>query len=103
MKVLFTNGCLWSHFHGWDVSKQAQLPEFNSGLESVEQILSEFNRTYTYDELVNKQYPKGLDTSKLEMFMVDNEFMRVFGVTKDEFAKFPVWKQQGLKRERGLF
>jgi hypothetical protein len=35
--------------------------------------------------------------------MMDSEFEEIFDVTKEEFAKFPLWKQQKLKREKQLF
>jgi hypothetical protein len=34
---------------------------------SVHEILAQYNRKYTYAELKSKNYPKGLDASKLEV------------------------------------
>jgi len=110
-----------SHFHGWDWTKYAQIvlsstttsttpvsstpyiPEFEGELILVTELLLEYSRTYTFFDLVNKNYPKGIDTSKLEDFLADEEFEGVFGTSKDEFRKYPIWKQQKEKRQRGLF
>lgn len=45
----------------------------------------------------------GLDTTKLEDYMSDDEFEEVFEMTRAEFKKFPLWKQQKEKRAKGLF
>jgi len=36
----------------------------------VDDILSQYNRKYTYAELTSKNYPKGIDTSKLEVLLL---------------------------------
>jgi advillin len=33
----------------------------------------------------------------------DEEFLVVFGCTKEEFAALPGWKQQDKKKEKGLY
>ncbi len=95
------------HFHGWDWHKfpSKAPPSFVKphSLARVQDILSEFSRTYTYEEILNKQYPKGIDTSKLEAYLSDEEFVQVLGVDREEFETYPVWKQQKIKREQGLF
>lgn len=58
---------------------------------------------FIYRELVEKQYPKGLDGSILEKYLEDDEFMKVFEMTSDEFAKLPLWKRQKMKKEMGLY
>lgn len=68
----------------------------------AQDILSDYNRTYTYEELVNKEF-SGLDTGKLETYLSKEEFEEVFGVTLQTFQTFPIWKQQKIKREFGLF
>lgn len=58
---------------------------------------------YTYDELLKKEYPKGIDTSKLESYLNDEEFVTVIGHSRDDFYKLPLWHQQKIKREMKLF
>ena len=37
------------------------------------------------------------------MYLSDEEFLRVFKITKDQFEVLPHWKKLGLKNEQGLF
>jgi len=57
---------------------------------------------YSYDAL-RANPPAGCDKNNLEKYLNDDEFKKVFGMTKAEFAKVPAWKQRGRKRELGLF
>ena len=43
-----------------------------------------------------------LDRSKLEAYLSDDEFARVLGFNRTDYAALPKWKQERLKRERGL-
>jgi hypothetical protein len=52
---------------------------------------------------VAKKYPKGIDTSRLEEYLNDNEFEKVFEMNAEEFAKQPLWKRQNVKRDLGLY
>jgi advillin len=91
--------CFTAHFHGW-----RPIPtEVDGALESVRDALAKFSQKYSFDDLVNKRYPAGIDTTKLEDYLIEDEFITVFGVTREEFAKQPGWKQQKEKRDRRLF
>lgn len=91
------------HFHGWDWSKYPNQQPNPTTATKVEDILKEYNRLYTYEELLNKEYPKGIDTSKLESYLTDDEFASVIGHGREEFYKLPMWHQQKIKREKKLF
>jgi hypothetical protein len=92
------------YFHGWDTAKLAKkVQDYDDGLYSVSQALKELNRTYTYDDLLNRRYPKGLDTSRLETYLSAEEFQQVLGANMEEFIAWPLWKKQKVKRELGLF
>eukprot|EP01083_Nonionella_stella_P308454 1088213_1 len=43
---------------------------------------------------------KGADKEK---FLNDQDFVRVFEMTRDEFDKLPKWKQVGVKKDKGFF
>ncbi|KAH3759628.1 villin 1 S-like [Pelomyxa schiedti] len=89
-----------TYFHGWD----GRGPQtYDEGLVSVESILQEYNRTYTYEELVAKKFPKGLDESKLEQYLSDEEFRRYLTVPRAEWSRVPTWKKDKLKKEARLF
>jgi len=90
------------HFHGWDWTKyNNKVPQVEP--TKVETLLKEYNRTYTLQEIQAKAYPKGIDTSKLENLLADDEFVEVLGFNREEFGKLPGWQQQKIKREKGLF
>ncbi len=46
---------------------------------------------------------EGVDPQAKELSLSDEEFMTVFGVTKDEFKLQPKWKKDKQKKEKGLF
>jgi hypothetical protein len=56
-----------AHFHGWDWSKYKKQPEFSANMFQADSVLKDLNKKYSYEDLVQKRYPKGLDTSKLEV------------------------------------
>jgi len=59
---------------------------------------------YSYEALKNKTYDKDLvDVHKLEMYLEDSVFERMFGMKKAKFAKLPKWKQKAKKRNLQLF
>ena len=39
----------------------------------------------------------------LEMYLNDDEFSKVFGMSKDGFYKLRQWKQREMKKKAGLF
>lgn len=50
-----------------------------------------------------KSKPDGLDNSCLEAYLSDEEFEQVFGVSKDNFYRLPIWKRTSMKRQAELF
>jgi len=58
-------------------------------------------RTFTLVELQKR--PPGLDFNHLERYLSPREFYQVFGITLQEFSKFPKWKQSRLKQHAGIF
>lgn len=64
-------------------------------------LLNEYSRTYTLEELRNQ--PKHLDQTILETYLSDTDFQQAFGTSKQEFAQLPQWKRQEKKKALGLF
>uniref|UniRef100_A0AAQ5X3W1 HP domain-containing protein n=1 Tax=Amphiprion ocellaris TaxID=80972 RepID=A0AAQ5X3W1_AMPOC len=61
---------------------------------------------FPLDALVNKltsELPEGVDPSQKEKHLSDSDFNCVFGITKDDFASLPHWKQLSMKKEKGMF
>ncbi|KAG8007915.1 Advillin [Nibea albiflora] len=58
------------------------------------------------DSLVNKlatELPEGVDPTQKEKHLSDSDFSVVFGITKDDYASLPQWRQLNLKKEKGMF
>jgi len=70
---------------------------------NVDQILKEYEKTFTHQQLIDGDYPASLDTSKKEAYLSDVEFVNVFGMSKSEFARQPKWKQEHMKKSKDLF
>uniref|UniRef100_A0A6B2KXS3 HP domain-containing protein n=1 Tax=Arcella intermedia TaxID=1963864 RepID=A0A6B2KXS3_9EUKA len=90
-----------SCFCAWD-----PVPPYHNSYQNMvnaDDILKDYKRTYTYQELVNGNFPKGLDTTQLEEYMKEEEFEVTFGMTKKHFSDLPKWKQQQIKREKKLY
>uniref|UniRef100_A0AAQ5Z2F2 HP domain-containing protein n=1 Tax=Amphiprion ocellaris TaxID=80972 RepID=A0AAQ5Z2F2_AMPOC len=65
-----------------------------------------FFQCFPLDALVNKltsELPEGVDPSQKEKHLSDSDFNCVFGITKDDFASLPHWKQLSMKKEKGMF
>uniref|UniRef100_A0A8C0GSB7 Villin-1 n=1 Tax=Chelonoidis abingdonii TaxID=106734 RepID=A0A8C0GSB7_CHEAB len=63
-------------------------------------------QTFPLELLVNKsldELPKGVDPSRKEEHLSGDDFNTVFGMPQTAFAALPLWKQQKLKKEKGLF
>lgn len=48
-------------------------------------------------------FPDGVDPSKREQYMENEEFQEIFGMSKDEFSELPKWKQAKMKQNSQLF
>jgi hypothetical protein len=70
------------HFVAW-----APVPTHDDdGLSSVTEYLAQYSRKYTYQELVDRQFPAGIDVANLENYLHDDEFDEVLGMSREEFA-----------------
>ncbi|EKE42655.1 hypothetical protein ENUP19_0121G0113 [Entamoeba nuttalli] len=73
-------------------------------IENVNDIFLQLTRKYSLAELQKK--PKLLTTvacGSLESFLEDSVFEKVFGMSRDSFAKQPQWKQKNAKARVGLW
>ncbi|XP_034389676.1 advillin [Cyclopterus lumpus] len=63
-------------------------------------------QSFPPDDLVNKlvnELPEGVDPTQKEKHLSDSDFNHVFGITKDDFASMPRWKQLNMKKVKGMF
>ncbi|KAM4612488.1 advillin [Polymixia lowei] len=64
------------------------------------------SQSHPPDALLNKlsnELPEGVEPTQKERYLSDSDFSDIFGMTKDEFASLPPWKQLSMKKEKGLF
>lgn len=59
--------------------------------------------TYPPAQLLQRPLPEGVDPTHLELYLSQQHFQELLGMTKEEFQELPVWKQVNLKKEIGLF
>ena len=62
--------------------------------------------TLNYEELKKSSVelaPLGLDLSKREQYLSDQDFVKVLGSPRGEFNAMKAWKQNQLKKAAGLF
>ncbi|NXB82093.1 VILI protein, partial [Donacobius atricapilla] len=61
---------------------------------------------FPLDVLVNtsaEDLPQGVDPSRKEDHLSNEDFQAVFGMNRSTFSNLPLWKQQKLKKDKGLF
>lgn len=56
-----------------------------------------------YDELVKMRLEDGIDATRREDYLSEDEFAKVFGVSRDAFKQMPAWKQVQAKKKSNLF
>ncbi|KOC65676.1 Supervillin [Habropoda laboriosa] len=59
--------------------------------------------TYPPAQLLQRPLPEGVDPTHLELYLSQQHFQELLGMTQEEFQELPVWKQVNLKKEIGLF
>ena len=72
---------------------------------------SQINAVFTYEQLKNRSevelesnpYPDGVDEQNREQYLTDDEFFKVFGMTKPDFNNIAKWRRQELKKRHQLF
>ncbi|XP_063701804.1 uncharacterized protein LOC134831897 isoform X2 [Culicoides brevitarsis] len=66
--------------------------------------LSHFKCTsYPLATLLERPLPEGVNPTKLELYLNDEEFESALGMSKTEFSQLSSWKRSKLKKEKGLF
>lgn len=60
-------------------------------------------KTYPYEELLKDPLPPGVDQTRLETYLSEKEFQKVFSMDLAAFMKLPQWKAEQLKQAAKLF
>ncbi|XP_037823151.1 supervillin-like isoform X1 [Lucilia sericata] len=67
-------------------------------------VLQQLTQTeYPLDVLKERPLPEGVDPTRLELYLNDEDFVKALGITRTDFEQMPLWKQTNLKKEKGLF
>jgi len=84
--------------------REAQRLEDEKAKAPIAEKVPSTGGPYTLKQLAcDKQYlPDDIDVGIKETYLNDEDFKDVFKMSKDEFAKLPKWKQQGLKKDQNL-
>lgn len=70
----------------------------------VSDLLKERCRTFSLEELKERtSLPAGMDMRRLESYLTDDDFMKVFKIERSEFYAQKTWKQNDARKRVGLF
>jgi len=101
------------HFVPWDADRWnqgktfeelvAEVGEENVGISTLKDEKQKYYSNYSYDELKRKFPPEGVDVTKREAYLTDEDFETVFGISKEQFYALPTWKRNDRKKAVQLF
>ncbi|XP_068051650.1 villin-1 [Anomalospiza imberbis] len=96
-----------------ELGDESSLGQLTSVLTSKQEVFTASTtlvptklETFPLDVLVNtaaEDLPRGVDPSRKEDHLSDADFQAVFGMSRSAFSSLPLWKQQKLKKDKGLF
>ncbi|XP_075286319.1 villin-1 isoform X1 [Opisthocomus hoazin] len=96
-----------------ELGDESSLGQLTSMLTSKQEVFTTTTiltpdklETFPLDVLVNtaaEDLPRGVDPSRKECHLSDKDFQAVFGMSRSAFGNLPLWKQQKLKKDKGLF
>ncbi|NWX33811.1 VILI protein, partial [Notiomystis cincta] len=96
-----------------ELGDESSLGQLTSVLTSKEEIFTASTtlvptklEIFPLDVLVNtsaEDLPRGVDPSRKENHLSDEDFQAAFGMNRSAFSSLPLWKQQKLKKDTGLF
>ncbi|NWR50729.1 VILI protein, partial [Regulus satrapa] len=96
-----------------ELGDESSLEQLTSVLTSRQEVFTASTtlvptklETFPLDVLVNTaadDLPRGVDPSRKEDHLSDEDFKAVFGMNRSAFSNLPLWKQQKLKKDKGLF
>lgn len=82
-------------------------PSENVGLDQINGVKIDVNLLiFPYERLkvvADDPVTTGIDVTKREAYLSEEEFQQIFGMTKTAFYKLPKWRQNKLKRSVHLF
>ncbi|EGG17594.1 villin [Cavenderia fasciculata] len=97
-----------SYFRAWIINAskypKSKLPFLEKAAIPVQSVLKDYlKEIYTYEELLADPLPAGIDGSKLECYLPDDEFVKIFQMSRQEWEKIPGWRRENIKRSVYLY
>ncbi|KAL2302236.1 hypothetical protein Nmel_009655, partial [Mimus melanotis] len=96
-----------------ELGDESSLGQLTSALTSTQEVFTASTtlvpsklEIFPLDVLVNtaaEDLPRGVDPSRKEDHLSDEDFQAAFGMNRSAFRSLPLWKQQKLKKDKGLF
>ncbi|CAF98827.1 unnamed protein product, partial [Tetraodon nigroviridis] len=70
----------------------------------VEDVLARLCKTtYPLADLLARPLPEGVDPLRLQVYLTDEDFEKALEMSREEYSSLPGWKQDNLKKTKGLF
>lgn len=92
-------------FHTWKLDEDVKnLNEKFIGNTNLDRTFALLSRDhYSWEELKQRPLPDGVDPSRLEKYLSDQDFITHLGLSREEFNSAQRWKQLEIRKEKGLF
>jgi hypothetical protein len=71
--------------------------------EGLKKVPSSLQKTFEAATLKEMKGSDGIDPTVKEKYLSDDDFLSLFGMSKDAFAAMPLWRRQQQKKKVGLF
>mmetsp|Transcript_30803 Transcript_30803/g.47959 ORF Transcript_30803/g.47959 Transcript_30803/m.47959 type:complete len:94 (+) Transcript_30803:103-384(+) len=72
-------------------------------VQHIQDILDQQEQKIAYQDILDGNYPEFVDESRLETYLVEEEFQELFGMNAEEFEGLPGWKKDKMKNDLGLY
>jgi len=87
------------NFLGWDKKISSE-----HILQDTEESLHQYSKTFSVEELKNRdELPSWVDKTKLEAYLSEEDFDKLFGMSRHAYETLPNWKKPDVKKKTGLF
>jgi hypothetical protein len=97
----------WDSIHASYVEDRKETDYFKSLKGTIIEraaVVEYISDTYPYEALkAGVKWPSNVDPARREQFLKDDDFSKIFGMTKEEFRALPIHIRKRMKTEKGLF
>jgi len=70
---------------------------------NIEEFANPETDRFTFEDIKTQRTARSLNPICRELYLADDEFFAIFGMTKKEFYDMKLWRQRELKKQKGLF